>query len=258
MGTLWRGGATSEAPRNKSNKTETQHATTEPRIPSRVTTASPQTKRDGEEFKQQAVAHWRKPGKPGPQIAAELGISSPRRKDWNARDDGAALPERDPLEAEHRARRRELARVSEPRDILEKRWASAPNRRATPRSQRSPAGRTFRDPTRRRLCSEALRVSGVGPSPRPRPRAKRRPVEPADRHGACATQRPLRRAAPPGRTGGTRRPTGRPTPCALAESRRAARPGHPPLWAADHRPRPRSAECAEPAGRAARPPQAKP
>src|SRR5438445_10968014 len=72
MGTLWRGGATSEAPRNKSNKTETQHATTEPRIPSRVTTASPQTKRDGEEFKQQAVAHWRKPGKPGTQIAAAI------------------------------------------------------------------------------------------------------------------------------------------------------------------------------------------
>lgn len=41
-------------------------------------------------------------------------------KDWKARYCGDATPERGTLEAENRALKRELARVSEQRDILKK------------------------------------------------------------------------------------------------------------------------------------------
>ena len=104
---------------NKSNKTETKNGTTEP--PTRTPTkASPQTKRYDEVFKKEAVENWIKSGKPGTQIAAELGISYPSLKEWKARYHGDAIPKRDTLEAENRALRRELARVSEQRDILKK------------------------------------------------------------------------------------------------------------------------------------------
>ena len=104
---------------NKSHKTETKHATTEP-LTSTPTKASPRTRRYDDVFKKEAVENWIKSGKPGTQIAAELGISYPSLKDWKARYCGAALPQRDNLEAENRALRRELARVSEQRDILKK------------------------------------------------------------------------------------------------------------------------------------------
>jgi transposase len=103
----------------KSNQTDTKNGTTE-LLTSTPMKASPQTKRYDEEFKKQAVENWIKSGKPGTQIAAELGISYPSLKDWKERYHGAAIPQRDTLEAENRALRRELARVSEQRDILKK------------------------------------------------------------------------------------------------------------------------------------------
>lgn len=66
------------------------------------------------------MGNWIQTGKPGTQIAAELGISHPSLKDWKARYHGDAIPERDTLEAENRALKRELARVREQRDILKK------------------------------------------------------------------------------------------------------------------------------------------
>jgi transposase len=104
---------------NKSNKTETKNGTTEAltRTNAKV---SPQTKRYDEVFKKEAVENWIKSGKLGTVIAAELGVSYPSLKDWKARYSGDAIPQRDTLEAENRALRRELARVSEQRDILKK------------------------------------------------------------------------------------------------------------------------------------------
>ena len=76
------------------------------------TTSVVAPKRYEDGFKRQAVEHWLRRGKNGAQIAQELGISYPSLKDWKARYYGDATPERDTLEAENRALRRELARVS--------------------------------------------------------------------------------------------------------------------------------------------------
>ena len=117
---------------NKSHKTETKNATTEP-LPNPPAKASPQSKRYDEALKKAAVENWIKSGKPGTVIAAELGISYPSLKDWKARYCGDAIPQRDTLEAENRALRRELARVSEQRDILKKTVGifTEPSRNAT-------------------------------------------------------------------------------------------------------------------------------
>ena len=104
---------------NKSNKTETKNGTTE-LLPSPPAKASPQTKRYDEALKKAAVENWIKSGKLGTVIAAELGVSYPSLKSWKDRYYGDATPERDTLEAENPALRRELARVSEQRDILKK------------------------------------------------------------------------------------------------------------------------------------------
>ena len=104
---------------NKSNKTETKNIT--PATQASITTkAAPQRKRYDDALKKAAVENWIKSGKPGTVIAAELGVSYPSLKDWKARYCGDAVPERDTLEAENRALRRELARVREQRDILKK------------------------------------------------------------------------------------------------------------------------------------------
>ena len=104
---------------NQSNKTETKNGTVQPptSTPARV---SPQTKRYDDVFKTAAVENWIQSGKSGTVIAAELGISYPSLKEWKARYCGNAIPERATLEAENRALKRELARVSEQRDILKK------------------------------------------------------------------------------------------------------------------------------------------
>ena len=94
---------------------------------------SPQTKRYDEVFKRQAVEHWIKSGRPGTQIAAELGLSYPSLKEWKRRYYGDATPVRADLEAENRALKAELARVREQRDILKKTLGilSEPSKSAT-------------------------------------------------------------------------------------------------------------------------------
>ena len=82
--------------------------------------AAPQRKRYDAAFKQAAVENWIKSRKPGTQIAAELGISYPSRKDWQRNYSGTAMPEHGDLAAENRTLRAELARVREPRDLLKK------------------------------------------------------------------------------------------------------------------------------------------
>ena len=104
---------------SNANKTETRNLTTGGQTSTTVK-ASPQSKRYDEALKKAAVENWIKSGKPGTVIAAELGVSYPSLKDWKARYYGDAVPARDTLEAENRALRRELARVSEQRDILKK------------------------------------------------------------------------------------------------------------------------------------------
>ena len=94
---------------------------------------APQTKRYDEAFKEQAVENWIRTGKPGTQIATELGISYPSLKEWKRRYYGDATPQRDDLAAENRALKAELARVREQRDILKKTVGifTEPSRNAT-------------------------------------------------------------------------------------------------------------------------------
>ena len=80
----------------------------------------PRSKRYEEAFKKQAVEHWLQSGKPGTQIARELGVSYPTLKQWKRCYWGEAVPVRADLESENRALRAELARVREQRDILKK------------------------------------------------------------------------------------------------------------------------------------------
>lgn len=101
--------------------------------PAAAAAATSQTKRYDEEFKRQAVENWIKTGKPGTQIALELGISYPSLKEWKRRYYGDATPQRDDLAAENRALKAELARVREQRDILKKTVGifTEPSRNAT-------------------------------------------------------------------------------------------------------------------------------
>jgi len=92
----------------------------QPQSPPQASAAPAQAKRYDAEFKRQTVEHWIKTGKPGTQIAREIGVSYPSLKDWKRRYCGRAVPERDDLAAEIRALKAELARVSEQRDILKK------------------------------------------------------------------------------------------------------------------------------------------
>ena len=92
-----------------------------------------QSKRYDEAFKKQAVENWLQSGKPGTQIARELGVSYPTLKHWKRRYWGDAMPMRPDLEGEVRALRAELARVREQRDILKKTLGifAVPSRSAT-------------------------------------------------------------------------------------------------------------------------------
>ena len=80
----------------------------------------PQGRRYEEAFKKQAVENWLQSGRPGTQIARELGVSSPTLKQWKRCCWGDARPARPDLESENRVWRVELARVRGPRDIPEK------------------------------------------------------------------------------------------------------------------------------------------
>ena len=95
----------------------------------KAASGKPQSKRYDEAFKKQAVENWLQSGKPGTQIARELGVSYPTLKQWKRCYYGDAMPMRPDLESEVRALRAELARVREQRDILKKRWAYLPCRR---------------------------------------------------------------------------------------------------------------------------------
>ena len=97
------------------------------------TQATGTSKRYDEAFKRQAVENWIRSGKPGTQIARELGLSYPSLKEWKRRYWGDATPQRANPEDEIRALRAELARVREQRDILKKSLGilSEPPRSAT-------------------------------------------------------------------------------------------------------------------------------
>lgn len=96
------------------------HQTSEAASGAALPTPNPQAKRYDAAFKQQAVEHWIRSGKPGTQVAAELGVSYPTLKGWRRAYTGPALPSAADLAAENRALKAELLRVREQRDILKK------------------------------------------------------------------------------------------------------------------------------------------
>ena len=76
-----------------------------------------------ENFKRQAVEHWRNSGKSRKQVAQELGINHWVLRDWdrNLRQQQPVVPvTKAELEAENKQLRQELERVREQRDILKK------------------------------------------------------------------------------------------------------------------------------------------
>lgn len=103
----------------KANTTQVQEPALEAAHPN--TAVSPTSpRRYDAAFRQQAVEHWLRSGKPGTQVAAELGVSYPALKSWRRSYTGDALPTAADLAAENRALKAELARVREQRDILKK------------------------------------------------------------------------------------------------------------------------------------------
>lgn len=100
--------------------------------------AAPRPKRYDETFKRQAVENWIRSGRPGTQIARELGVSYPALKDWKRRYVGDATPTHPDLAAENRALKAELQRVREQCLILKKTLGilSEPPKTATSASPR--------------------------------------------------------------------------------------------------------------------------
>ena len=70
------------------------------------------------QFKREAVAMWQSSGKSAREIAQELGLQERHLYAWK-KAGVATVPQGD-LQAENAALRRELARVSQQRDILKK------------------------------------------------------------------------------------------------------------------------------------------
>lgn len=81
--------------------------------------ADPRRKYD-RNFKQDAVKHWLASGKSAQAVARELGIDAERLYAWKQRFSPPGGDEADDLRAQLEATRRELARVTEQRDILKK------------------------------------------------------------------------------------------------------------------------------------------
>jgi transposase len=77
-----------------------------------------------EDFKRQAVEHWRNSGKPRKQVAQELGINHWLLRNWDRElrpaQPAAAATTKAGLEVQNQQLRQELARVREQRDILKK------------------------------------------------------------------------------------------------------------------------------------------
>jgi len=71
-------------------------------------------------FKCEAVKSWVTSGKTAAAVAHELGIAPPHRYGWKADLAPARDVSQASLQIQLDAARRELARVSEPRDILKK------------------------------------------------------------------------------------------------------------------------------------------
>jgi transposase len=85
--------------------------------------SSPKPKRQYDEnFKRQAVEHWRKSGKTRKAIAEELGINQWALRDWARQFERANKPAStvEELESENQRLKRELAQMREQRDILKK------------------------------------------------------------------------------------------------------------------------------------------
>ncbi len=86
------------------------------------TVRKPRRKFD-ENFKRQAVQHWRNSGKPRKQVAQELGVNHWMLRTWDRelRKEQPLIPAtKAELEVENKQLRQELERVREQRDILKK------------------------------------------------------------------------------------------------------------------------------------------
>jgi transposase len=81
-------------------------------------------RRYDENFKRQAVSHWRNSGRPRKQVAQELGINHWMLRSWDrqfrSEQVTSSAATKAELEAENRKLREELLRVREQRDILKK------------------------------------------------------------------------------------------------------------------------------------------
>jgi len=73
-----------------------------------------------ESFKREAVGHWQASGRSAEAIGRELGVAASRLYDWKKEFRPARPAEQLDLQAQLAATRRELARVTEQRDILKK------------------------------------------------------------------------------------------------------------------------------------------
>lgn len=89
-------------------------------------TETKQAKYD-EAFRQQAVRLWKQSGKSAELTARELGISVFQLYEWNRKGQperrpapAAPFDSKETLQAENERLRRELARITEQRDILKK------------------------------------------------------------------------------------------------------------------------------------------
>ena len=87
--------------------------------PSEPTPAKARRKFD-KAFKREAVNNWLASGKPAGTVARELGLAAHHLYGWKAELAPAGGLSTASLEAELAATKRELARVSEQRDILKK------------------------------------------------------------------------------------------------------------------------------------------
>jgi transposase len=71
-------------------------------------------------FRREAVRHWLASGKSAEEVGRELGLDASRLYDWKKAFGPATGAETADLQDEVKALRRELARVTEQRDILKK------------------------------------------------------------------------------------------------------------------------------------------
>jgi transposase-like protein len=73
-----------------------------------------------ENFKREAVRHWLQSGKSAEEVGQELGLEASRLYDWKQAFGPPTPAATADLQGQVEALRRELARVTEQRDILKK------------------------------------------------------------------------------------------------------------------------------------------